>query len=112
METTNPFTAGTNGSHPAPPTIAEAMATQSRAVPGQNMNFLLDVRLAVSVEVGRVNLPVRQVMELQAGSVVELQRSASEPVEIFANGRCIGRGEIVVVGDHFGVRVTELGPMA
>jgi flagellar motor switch protein FliN/FliY len=76
------------------------------------MNFLLDVRLAVSVEVGRVNLPVRQVMELQPGSVVELQRSASEPVEIFANGRCIGRGEIVVVGDHFGVRVTELGTVS
>jgi flagellar motor switch protein FliN/FliY len=59
-----------------------------------------------------VNLPVRQVMELQAGSVVELQRSASEPVEIFANGRSIGRGEIVVVGDHFGVRVTELGAVS
>ena len=48
--------------------------------------------------------------DLGPGSVVELERGASEPVEIFANGRCIGRGEIVVVGEHFGVRVTELGP--
>lgn len=111
MESANPFPAA-NGTHATPPTVAEAIATQTRSMPGQNMNFLLDVRLAVSVEVGRVNLPVRQVMELQPGSVVELQRSAAEPVEIFANGRCIGRGEIVVVGDHFGVRVTELGPMA
>jgi flagellar motor switch protein FliN/FliY len=70
---------------------------------------LLDVRLTVSVEVGRIQLPVRQVLELAPGAVLELQRSASEPVEVFANGRCIGRGEIVVVGDQFGVRITELG---
>jgi flagellar motor switch protein FliN/FliY len=71
--------------------------------------FLLDVRLSVSVEVGRVQMPIREVMELAPGTVVELQRSATEPVEIHANGRCIGRGEIVVVGEQFGVRITELG---
>jgi flagellar motor switch protein FliN/FliY len=70
----------------------------------------LDVRISVSVEVGRVQMPVRQVMELGPGAVIELQRSASEPVEIHANGKCIGRGEIVVVGEQFGVRITELGP--
>jgi flagellar motor switch protein FliN/FliY len=74
-------------------------------------DFLLDVRLTVSVEVGRVQLPVRQIMEMGPGSVIELQRSASEPVEVFANGRCIGKGEIVVVGEYFGVRLTELGPV-
>src|SRR4051812_43483346 len=62
----------------------------------QTPGFLLDVRLTVSVEVGRTQMPVRQVMELGPGSVIELPRSASEPVEIFANGRCIGRGEVVV----------------
>ena len=71
--------------------------------------YLLEVSITVSVEVGRVQMPLRQVMELQPGSVVELQRAASEPVEMYANGRCIGRGEIVVVGDLFGIRVTELG---
>jgi flagellar motor switch protein FliN/FliY len=71
-------------------------------------DFLLDVRLSVSVEVGRVSVPLRQVMELRPGSVLELDRGASEPVEIHANGRCIGRGEIVIVGEQFGVRVTEL----
>jgi flagellar motor switch protein FliN/FliY len=55
-------------------------------------------------------LPIRQVMDLGPGSVIELEHSAAEPVEIYANGRCIGRGEIVVVGEQFGVRVTELGP--
>ena len=78
----------------------------------QTLGFLLDVRISVSVEVGRVQMPVRQVMELGPGAVIELQRSASEPVEIHANGKCIGRGEIVVVGEQFGVRVTELGPPA
>lgn len=72
------------------------------------LGFMLDVDLNVAVEVGRVQLPVRRVMELRPGSVVELQRSASDPVEIYANNRCIGRGEIVVVGEQFGVRVTEL----
>jgi flagellar motor switch protein FliN/FliY len=78
----------------------------------QTPGFLLDVRLTVSVEVGRTQMPVRQVMELGPGSVIELPRSASEPVEIFANGRCIGRGEVVVVGEHFGVRITDLGDLA
>ena len=76
----------------------------------QTPDFLLDVRLTVSVEVGRVQLSIREVMDLGPGAVIELQRSASEPVEVCANGRCIGRGEIVVVGEQFGVRITELGP--
>ena len=91
-----PVSGGDNGGGPVPATP----------------EFLLGVKLTISVEVGRVQLPVREVMELGPGAVVELQRSASEPVEIFANGRCIGRGEIVVVGEQFGVRVTELGPTA
>lgn len=72
--------------------------------------FLLDVQINVSVEVGRIPLTVREVLSLGPGQVIELQRSASEPVEVHANGRCIGRGEIVVVGEQFGVRITELGP--
>jgi type III secretion system YscQ/HrcQ family protein len=73
-------------------------------------DFLLDVQINVSVEVGRIPLTVREVLSLGPGQVLELQRSASEPVEVHANGRCIGRGEIVVVGEQFGVRITELGP--
>ena len=75
-------------------------------------SFLLGVKLTVSVEVGRVQLPVREVLDLGPGSLIELQRSTAEPVEMYANGRCIGKGEIVVIGDQFGVRVTELGAAA
>lgn len=71
--------------------------------------YLLEVRLSVSAEIGRVQMPVRQVMLLGPGALIELQRSASEPVDILANGHCIARGEIVVIGEHFGVRITELG---
>ena len=81
----------------------------SGAAAPSTYDFLLDVRLAVSVEVGRVPLTVREVMDLRPGSVIELEHGAAEPVEIHANGRCIGHGEIVVVGEQFGVRVTELG---
>ncbi|WP_309723461.1 flagellar motor switch protein FliN [Armatimonas sp.] len=76
---------------------------------GHTPEYLLDVRLTVSAEIGRVQMPVRQVMLLAPGALVELQRSASEPVDILANGHCIARGEIVVIGEHFGVRITELG---
>lgn len=71
--------------------------------------YLLEVRLTVSAEIGRVQMPVRQVMAMSPGALIELQRNASEPVDILANGHCIARGEIVVIGDQFGVRITELG---
>lgn len=88
-----------------------AAARQADVIPlAQTPGFLLDVRLTVTAEVGRVPMSVRSVMDLGVGSLIELQRSAAEPIEILVNGRTIGRGEIVVIGDQFGVRVTELGP--
>jgi flagellar motor switch protein FliN/FliY len=103
VETYSPF--GGGAASPAGASFPGGSGGYGGAPP----DFLLGVKLTVSVEVGRVQMPVRQVMELGPGAVIELQRSASEPVEIFANGRCIGRGEIVVVGEQFGIRVTELG---
>lgn len=87
----------------------EAASRTGNAPFGHTPDYLLDVRLTVSAEIGRVEMPVRQVMLLAPGALIELQRSASEPVDILANGHCIARGEIVVIGEHFGVRITELG---
>lgn len=87
----------------------EAASRNDNAPFGHTPDYLLDVRLTVSAEIGRVEMPVRQVMLLAPGALIELQRSASEPVDILANGHCIARGEIVVIGEHFGVRITELG---
>ena len=75
---------------------------------GGNMDLLMDVSLAVTVELGRARMPLRQVLELQNGSVIELDRLAGDPVDVFVNNRLIARGEVVVVDDKFGVRVTEL----
>ncbi|MBI9044026.1 MAG: flagellar motor switch protein FliN [Anaerolineaceae bacterium] len=74
----------------------------------ENMKMLMDVNLKLSVELGRSMLTVSQILDLQTGSVVELDRIAGEPVDIYVNDRKIARGDVVVVDDKFGVRVTEL----
>jgi flagellar motor switch protein FliN len=76
--------------------------------PGASMDMLMDVGLQVTVELGRTRMTVRQILELQRGSVVELNRIAGDAVDIYVNERLIGRGEVVVVDDKFGVRITEL----
>jgi len=73
-----------------------------------NMSMLMDVHLQLSVELGRTQLTVRQVLDLQKGSVIELDRIAGDAVDIFVNDHLIARGDVVVVDDKFAVRITEL----
>lgn len=73
-----------------------------------NLDLLLDVNLQVSVELGRAGLKFREVLNLAPGSVVELNRQTSEPVDILVNGSLLATGEVVVVDDHFAVRITKL----
>jgi flagellar motor switch protein FliN/FliY len=73
-----------------------------------NLDMLMGVSLQVSVELGRTRMPLRQILELQQGSVVELDRLAGEAVDIYINERLLARGEVVIVDDKFGVRITEL----
>ena len=73
-----------------------------------NLDLLLDVNLELSVELGRARLKFRDVLNLAQGSVVELARQTSEPVDILVNGAVLATGEVVVVDDHFAVRVTRL----
>ncbi len=73
-----------------------------------NIDLLMDVMLQVKVELGRTRMPLKQILELQNGSVIELDRMAGDAVDIYVNERLIGRGEVVVVDDKFGVRITEL----
>ncbi len=88
--------------------VSPDMIGQDSANPNSNINMLLDVSLNVTVELGRTNMSLRQVLDLQQGSVVELDRLAGEAVDIFVNGRLVAMGEVVVVDDKFGVRITEL----
>ena len=73
-----------------------------------SLDMLWSVHLTLTVELGRTSLTVRQVIDLQKGSVVELDRIAGEAVDIFVNDRLIAKGDVVVVDDKFGVRITEL----
>jgi len=78
----------------------------------RNMDMLLDVGLKVLVELGKKTMLIKDILKLGKGSVVELDKAAGEPLEIFVNGRKLAEGEVVVVDDHFGVRITQLtGPM-
>ena len=73
-----------------------------------NLDMLLDVGLQITVELGRTRLKFRDVLNLSNGSVVELSRQVSEPVDILVNGALLASGEVVVVDDHFAVRITKL----
>jgi flagellar motor switch protein FliN/FliY len=76
--------------------------------PSLGSDSLLDIPVAISVELGRTQLQVKDIMGLNAGTVVELDKSITEPVEIYANGRLIARGEVVVVEDTLGIKITEM----
>jgi len=80
------------------------------AYPPANIDLLSDLQMAVSVELGRTELSVADVLALGSGSVIELDRLAGEPVDILVNDRLIARGEVVVVDENFGVRIVEVLP--
>jgi flagellar motor switch protein FliN len=76
--------------------------------PGYNIDLLLGVTLQVAVEIGRTTLPIRDVLALTPGSIIELDKLAGEKVDILINGRPIAQGEVVVVDENFGVRITDV----
>lgn len=73
-----------------------------------NLDVILDVPVTLSLEVGRARLPIRNLLQLNQGSVVELERAVSEPFDVFVNGTLIAHGEVVVVNDRFGIRLTDV----
>ncbi len=80
------------------------------AQPGKtsNIDLLMDIHLRVVVELARTQMQLRQVMDLQDGSVIELDRLAGDPVDVYVNDRLFAKAEVIVVDDNFGVRITEL----
>src|SRR5437868_8739543 len=75
---------------------------------GHGIELLMDVALEVSVELGRSHMSIGEILALRTGSVIELDKLAGEPVEVSVNGTLIARGEVVVVDEKFGVRITEV----
>ena len=74
----------------------------------KNLDNLLDIKLQLTVELGRATLPVKKVLELTRGSIIELEKIAGEPVELYANGKLSAHGEVVVIEDNFGLRITSM----
>ncbi len=74
----------------------------------QNLELLLDVDLKITVELGRTQMKFREVLNLSSGSIIELGKQVSEPVDIMVNGALLATGEVVVIDDHFAVRITKL----
>lgn len=77
-------------------------------VKDRNLQMILDIPLKVSVELGRTRMPVKELINLAQGSVVELNKLAGEPLEVYVNDKLIARGEAVVVNEKFGVRLTDI----
>lgn len=73
-----------------------------------NLDVILDVPVTLSMEVGRSRIPIRNLLQLNQGSVVELERAAGEPLDVFVNGTLIAHGEVVVVNEKFGIRLTDV----
>jgi len=73
-----------------------------------NLDVILDVPVTVSMEIGRTQINIRSLLQLNQGSVVELDRFAGEPLDVLVNGTLIAHGEVVVVNDKFGIRLTDV----
>lgn len=93
-------------------TVAKAEFQQlSKTAAGSkaaSIDLLMDVNLPVSIELGRTQLSISEILSLGPGSVVELRRLAGEPVDVMVNHKLVARGEVVVVDENFGVRITQL----
>lgn len=86
----------------------EALAPHATAHGNRSLDLLHDVEMGVAVELGRTRLNVRELLNLVPGSVVELDRAAGSPVDLLVNGTLIARGEVVVIDEEFGVRISEI----
>ena len=76
--------------------------------PVQSLDFILDIPLKVTVELGRSKMAIREILQLGQGSVIELSKFAGEPLEVLVNEKLIARGEVVVVNEKFGIRLTDI----
>ncbi len=91
----------------------EAAKPQSKAAQrveegAKNLEFLLDLPLNVSVEVGRSRIMIKDLLQMREGNVIELDKLAGEPLDLYVNSRLIARGEAVLVNDKFGIRLTDV----
>lgn len=88
--------------------VADVMAAPVPAARDVNLDVILDVPVTLSLEVGRTRLPIRSLLQLNQGSVVELERAAGDPLDVYVNGTLVAHGQVVVVNEKFGIRLTDV----
>jgi len=92
---------------PLTPDNLEETAVEG-SIKNEKLDVILDIPVSLSLEVGRTNLPIRNLLQLTQGSVVELDRLAGEPLDVMVNGTLIAHGEVVVVNEKYGIRLTDV----
>jgi flagellar motor switch protein FliN/FliY len=88
--------------------VSDKPEANDTAVDKKNLDFILDIPLQVTVELGRTKLLVKDILQLGQGAVVELTKLAGEPLDIFVNSKLVARGEAVVINEKFGVRLVDI----
>ncbi|HEU0265796.1 MAG TPA: flagellar motor switch protein FliN [Geobacterales bacterium] len=90
--------------------MTDKVAAETKEQNGErkNLDFILDIPLQLTVELGRTKVLVRDILQLNQGSVVELGKLAGEPLDVFVNSKLVARGEAVVVNDKFGIRLVDV----
>jgi flagellar motor switch protein FliN/FliY len=98
--------------HEAADQIAPAafanFAPTTGSTAGNDINMILDIPVQLTVELGRTRIPIKNILQLAQGSVVELEAMAGEPMDVLVNGYLIAQGEVVVVNEKFGIRLTDI----
>jgi flagellar motor switch protein FliN len=89
------------------PAFPESIDPSSEKM-GRKLDMLHDISLSISIELGRRMMMIREILELERGSIVEFDKLASEPVDILINGTKMAEGEVVVIDKHFGIRITTM----
>ena len=92
----------------APANFTNFAPTDGMAGAGNDLNMILDIPVQLTVELGRTRIPIKHILQLAQGSVVELDALAGEPMDVLVNGFLIAQGEVVVVNDKFGIRLTDI----
>lgn len=93
---------------PAFDATEDTFASASKPAANHDINMVLDIPVQLSVELGRTKVPIKYILQLGQGSVVELDALAGEPMDVLVNGYLIAQGEVVVVNDKFGIRLTDI----
>jgi flagellar motor switch protein FliN/FliY len=90
------------------PAAFQNFAPSNGNAAGNDINMILDIPVQLTVELGRTRIPIKHILQLAQGSVVELETLAGEPMDVLVNGYLIAQGEVVVVNDKFGIRLTDI----